>query len=254
MYPILHRERVRGAADGLKQLFQQPQKYLIQNWFYKNGWKSAIFVNSVLVFAPDDVIKMCTLNCPGTWHNSHISEYGVYKKMEEVDNRYNVKIVVSLLNAIILIASSTAATAVTGTSSSTNSSSSSSLLSLSLCCSSSSSWGSKHLAARQGDVFNNQRLLESQHWFQIQVPLVLVMVFEEEDLVVVCSLLQDQILPPCLQDHPSILWWCAWTFLPVKHHQAYWDRQMKFASCGEHCVSFSAMVHLYKFQTKPQHI
>ena len=24
------------------------------------------------------VIKMCTLNCPGTWHDSHIAEYGVH--------------------------------------------------------------------------------------------------------------------------------------------------------------------------------
>ena len=42
----------------------------------------------MFVLAPDGVIKMCTLNYPGTWHDSQrISEYaGVYKQIGEVYN------------------------------------------------------------------------------------------------------------------------------------------------------------------------
>ena len=85
--------KVWGAADGLKIHLQQPKNYLIQNRFY-NGWKGGTFVNSVFVFAPDGLIRMCTINCPGTWHDSQIADYGVYDKMEEVYNNYGAKIVV----------------------------------------------------------------------------------------------------------------------------------------------------------------
>ena len=37
---------------------------------------------------------MCTSNCPGTWHDSQIAEYGIYKKIQDIYDLYNAKIVV----------------------------------------------------------------------------------------------------------------------------------------------------------------
>ena len=72
-----------GAADGLKVLIQQSNNWMTQNRFY-NGWKDSSYVNGVFVFAPDGLIRMATINCPGSWHDSQMAEYGMYGKMEEV--------------------------------------------------------------------------------------------------------------------------------------------------------------------------
>ena len=53
---------------------------------YYNGWKGSTFVNSVFVFAPDGCIQICTLNAPGTFHDSTMAEYGIYEKMEGLYN------------------------------------------------------------------------------------------------------------------------------------------------------------------------
>ena len=37
---------------------------------------------------------MCTINCPGTWHDSTIADYGIYTKMGEVYDCFNAKLVV----------------------------------------------------------------------------------------------------------------------------------------------------------------
>jgi len=51
-------------------------------------------VNSIFCFAPDGKIKICTINCPGSWHDSTQADYGVYKKLEDVYDRTGGKIVV----------------------------------------------------------------------------------------------------------------------------------------------------------------
>ena len=92
-YPLLGEERVWAAMDGLKLPIQQSSHWLKQNMFY-NGWKSQTFVNSVFCFAPDGLIRIATINCPGSWHDSTQADYGVYDKLEAIYDNYNAKIVV----------------------------------------------------------------------------------------------------------------------------------------------------------------
>mgnify|MGYP000125822197 FL=1 len=90
-YPVL--TDVWGACDGLKLTIQASGNYLKQNHFY-NGWTRGHYVNSVLLFAPDGRIRGCTLNCPGSWHDSTMADYGVYDKMESVYLEHGAKVVV----------------------------------------------------------------------------------------------------------------------------------------------------------------
>ena len=53
------------------------------------------FVNSVFVIVPDRCIRICTLNAPGTFHDSTMAEYGIYQKMEQLHYQYGVKVVVN---------------------------------------------------------------------------------------------------------------------------------------------------------------
>ena len=92
-YPILQEEQVWGAADGLKILLQRSRDWAIQNRYY-NGWKGSTFVNSVFVFAPDGRIRICTINAPGTFHDSIMADYGAYEKMEDLYDEFGVKVVV----------------------------------------------------------------------------------------------------------------------------------------------------------------
>ena len=56
-------------VDGLKLYLQQAGDSVIQSCFY-NGWKHDHFVTNIFVFAPNGSIIACTLNAPGTWHDS----------------------------------------------------------------------------------------------------------------------------------------------------------------------------------------
>ena len=84
---------VRGAVDGLKIHIQGSTNWATQNYFF-NGWKSAHYVNSVFVFAPDGRIRISVLNAPGTFHDSTIADYGVYSSMEQVYQETGAKVVV----------------------------------------------------------------------------------------------------------------------------------------------------------------
>ncbi len=90
-YPILH--NVWGACDGLKVPLQGSAYWAIQNRYY-NGWAKGTYVNSVFVFSPDGRIRIATINAPGTFHDSTMTNYGVYEKMEDLYNRFGVKVVV----------------------------------------------------------------------------------------------------------------------------------------------------------------
>ena len=46
------------------------------------------------MFSPDGKICLALLNAPGTFHDSIMSDYGVYKGMENVFNRAGTKVVV----------------------------------------------------------------------------------------------------------------------------------------------------------------
>jgi hypothetical protein len=90
-YPVL--KGVWAACDGLKLPLQQSTNWGIQSYYY-NSWQSSTFVNSVLLFAPDGMIKMCLINAPGTWHDAVMADFGVYDRMESVWDKYKAKIVV----------------------------------------------------------------------------------------------------------------------------------------------------------------
>ena len=92
-YPLLKEERVWGACDGLKLPLQQSENWAKQNENY-NGWKSKTYINSIYVFSPDGLIQMATINAPGSWHDSTMADYGVYRKMERVYALHQATIVV----------------------------------------------------------------------------------------------------------------------------------------------------------------
>jgi DDE superfamily endonuclease len=93
LYPVLEAERVWGAADGLKISIQGNKDYIKQNRNF-NGWLHGHFINSVFVFAADGKIRICSLNSPGCWHDSTISDYGLYKRLDEVFVESGGKVVV----------------------------------------------------------------------------------------------------------------------------------------------------------------
>eukprot|EP00536_Pseudo-nitzschia_multiseries_P019480 jgi/Psemu1/232548/e_gw1.5085.1.1 len=64
-----------------------------QNPYY-NGWTCGTYVNSVFIFAPDGRIRGCILNAPGCWHDSTQADYGLYKKMELMYDKFLAKLIV----------------------------------------------------------------------------------------------------------------------------------------------------------------
>jgi hypothetical protein len=72
------------VMDGLKVKIQKSGDEATQNAFY-NGWLHDHFVGCVFVFAPSGVIVACTLNAPGSWHDSYIAESSkLYEKLKSV--------------------------------------------------------------------------------------------------------------------------------------------------------------------------
>jgi hypothetical protein len=63
------------VVDGLKIKIQKSGDEEIQNAYY-NGWLHSHFVGCIFVFAPSGVIVRCTVNAPGSWHDSYITENG----------------------------------------------------------------------------------------------------------------------------------------------------------------------------------
>uniref|UniRef100_A0A7S4AMZ1 DDE Tnp4 domain-containing protein n=1 Tax=Pseudo-nitzschia australis TaxID=44445 RepID=A0A7S4AMZ1_9STRA len=92
-YPALGDPKVWGAADGLKVMLQKSSDWSVQNQHY-NGWTADTYINNVFVFAPDGRIRMCTINAPGSWHDSTMAEYGIYDGLEELFNQHGVRVVV----------------------------------------------------------------------------------------------------------------------------------------------------------------
>ena len=92
-HPPLLPHKVWAACDGLKTPLQRSGNWAKQNQNF-NGWKEDTYVNSVFVFAPDGRIRVCTINCPGTWHDSSMADYGIYEKMGEVYDMTKGKVVV----------------------------------------------------------------------------------------------------------------------------------------------------------------
>lgn len=83
---------VFAVADGLKMYLGQEGDAVMKNMFY-NGWKHDHYVRNVLISAPYGMVIACSLNAPGTMHDSKIADWGnVYTKLQVVfyKNRWAV--------------------------------------------------------------------------------------------------------------------------------------------------------------------
>jgi hypothetical protein len=89
-YP--HAEDVAFAVDGCKMNIQAPTNDLKQSQFY-NGWTHGHYVSNVFVFAPDGKIICCSLNAPGSFHDSTVSDFGVYERLQFLYEEYSAKTV-----------------------------------------------------------------------------------------------------------------------------------------------------------------
>jgi hypothetical protein len=70
--------------DGLKIPIQKPADEETQN-AHCNGWLHDHFVGCVFAFVPSGLVVACTVNGPGSWHDSFIAEnVGIYAKLESV--------------------------------------------------------------------------------------------------------------------------------------------------------------------------
>jgi hypothetical protein len=70
--------------DGLKLPIQKSGDEAIQNAYY-NGWLHDHLVGSVFTFAPSGLILACTINAPGSWHDSTIAQNGgLYNDLKTV--------------------------------------------------------------------------------------------------------------------------------------------------------------------------
>ena len=79
-------------VDGLKLYLQQSGDSVIQSRFY-NGWKHDHFVTNIFAFAPNGSIIACTLNAPGTWHDSTLAHWGsMYSKLQKCWEEHHGKV------------------------------------------------------------------------------------------------------------------------------------------------------------------
>ena len=78
-YPLMR--TVWGACDGVKLCIEASGDYEKQEAFY-NGWTHGHYASCVFVFAADGRIRICTVNSPGSWHDSAQADYDVYQGMK----------------------------------------------------------------------------------------------------------------------------------------------------------------------------
>ena len=70
-------------VDGLKLYLQQAGDSIIQSCFY-NGWKHDHYVTNIFAFTLNGSIIACTLNAPGTWHDSTLAHWvSMYSKLQK---------------------------------------------------------------------------------------------------------------------------------------------------------------------------
>ena len=70
------------VADGLKLYLEQAGDAINQIIFY-NSWNHDHYVRNDFIFAPNGVVKYCSINAPGSMHDYVIAEWGgVYAKLK----------------------------------------------------------------------------------------------------------------------------------------------------------------------------
>lgn len=79
-YPTL--QDVWFVMDGLKITIEAADDYSSQLLFY-NAWQHGHFITNLFVFSPDGCICACSVNNPGSIHDSQVADYGnVYLKLQ----------------------------------------------------------------------------------------------------------------------------------------------------------------------------
>jgi len=74
------------VADGLKMTFESCDGLTKESMYY-NGWKSSHYVSNLFVFSIDGRIIMCTVNTPGSVHDSTLADWcNMYEKLETIYN------------------------------------------------------------------------------------------------------------------------------------------------------------------------
>ena len=90
----------------MKCTLERPGLGSEQNIFV-NEWTHVHYINSFFVFCPYGENFICVINAPGVFHDSAMSDYGVYKAMERdylntggkvvVDSAFNINTGADLL-------------------------------------------------------------------------------------------------------------------------------------------------------------
>ena len=91
MYPSL--PDCWAMVDGLKLALAECGDVVIQNAYY-NGWVHGASISNVFVFAVCGCIAMCSINAPGSWHDSQVAESGgVYDKIAAIYEKYGLNVI-----------------------------------------------------------------------------------------------------------------------------------------------------------------
>ncbi|CAL1712331.1 unnamed protein product [Somion occarium] len=69
-----------GSIDGLNLLCQESDDIEIENATY-NGWLHSHFVSSVLAFRAKGTLIASNWNCPGSWHDSRVTQ-PIYERLQ----------------------------------------------------------------------------------------------------------------------------------------------------------------------------
>jgi len=74
------------VSDGLKMTFESCDGLTKQSMYY-NGWKSGHCISNLFVFSIDGRIIMCTVNAPGSEHDSTLADWcNMCEKLETIYN------------------------------------------------------------------------------------------------------------------------------------------------------------------------
>lgn len=86
---------VYAEADGLNLCLEQSGDAVFQGLLC-NEWKFDHFVTNAFVFSPAGTVIACTYNCPGSFHDSTVADWGEgYDRLDVFHGKYSDRIVVS---------------------------------------------------------------------------------------------------------------------------------------------------------------
>ena len=83
---------VWGVLDDLKCTIEKSTNDCVHHFY--NGWKCGTYINSQFLFVPDGRIRSTIYNCPGTFHDSTMADYGMYNTIDGVYQRTGANVVV----------------------------------------------------------------------------------------------------------------------------------------------------------------